>query len=382
MIDRIYLSPPHMSGAERLAVSEAFDSNFVAPAGPFLQEFELSVANALRIADSVALSSGTAAIHLALRVLDLKIGDEVFCSTLTFCASANPIVYERSKPYFIDSDPHSWNMDPCRLEDALRNRASRNRLPKAIVVVDIFGQPADMRSISELANRYDVPVIQDAAESLGATYHDQPVGAHAWATALSFNGNKIITTGGGGMLCSNDSDLIDKARFLATQARDPAPHYEHSTVGFNYRMSNIAAAIGVKQIEVLHDRVCRRREIFSCYERALSDLPGIEFMPEAPYGQSNRWLTVIQIDSSRFGASRDYVRTQLEEQNIESRPVWKPLHLQPVFSTSECEGGEVAERLFRNGLCLPSGSSLSEEDLGRVCSAVRKCFRAESSRAA
>ena len=381
MNQRIFLSPPHMSGEEEQAVSQAFASNYIAPVGPFLEEFEGAMASYLRVSNCVALASGTSALHLSLRCLDLEPGDEVFCSTLTFCASANPILYERATPFFIDSDPHTWNMDIDLLAQAMDDRARRNRLPKAIIAVDIFGQSVDMDALLAIANRYEVPVIDDAAEALGATYRNRPAGSSAWANVFSFNGNKIITTGGGGMLCSDDSQFIDKCRFLSTQARDPAPHYQHASLGFNYRMSNVAAAIGVRQLDVLPERVRRKREIFQIYEQLLGDLPGIEFMPEAIYGQSNRWLTTVRINPARFGCDAEQVRLRLETENIEARPVWKPLHLQPVYGKVGCMGGEVAEAIFREGLCLPSGTAMSDADLQRIAAIVRSCCTARKSAA-
>jgi len=365
-----------MSGQEEQAMGEVFASNYIAPVGPFLEEFEQAVAQHLGVSDCVALASGTAALHLSLRCLDLEPGDEVFCSTLTFCASANPILYERATPFFIDSDAQTWNMDVQLLADAMRQRAERNRLPKAIVAVDIFGQCVDMDAILEIAGAYDVPVVDDAAEALGATYRNRPAGSAAWANVFSFNGNKIITSGGGGMLCSDDSEFIAKCRRLSTQARDPAPHYQHSELGYNYRMSNVAAAIGVRQLDVLPDRVRRKREIFATYQQLLGDLPGLEFMPEAPYGVSNRWLTVARIDQEQFGCSPDVVRLRLEAEQIEARPVWKPLHLQPVYQGAGCQGGAVAEEIFRQGLCLPSGTAMTDADLVRIATIVRDCHSA------
>lgn len=375
---RIFLSPPHLSGQEQSRLVQALASNWVAPVGPMLDEFEQRMADYVGTSKALGLSSGTAAIHLALKCLRLQPTDEVLCSTLTFCASANPIVYEGGRPVFIDSDRSSWNMDPNLLEEELRECASRGKLPRAIIVVDIFGQSADMKAINGIAGQYGIPVIEDAAEALGATYMGSPVGSQAWTSIFSFNGNKIITTSGGGMLCSNDERVIDEARFLATQARDPAPHYEHSRIGYNYRMSNVLAAIGLSQLDVLDERVARRRAVFQEYQRCLAELPGIEFMPEATYGTGNRWLTVIQISPEQFGASPDAVRCLLEQQNIESRPVWKPLHMQPVFRGCRRRGGHVSEQLFRTGLCLPSGSSLRDEELARVTDCVRAaCSRSK-----
>jgi pyridoxal phosphate-dependent aminotransferase EpsN len=353
------------------SLSDVVTSNWIAPAGPHLEDFQEQFARQVGTPHALAVSSGTAALHLAMRYLGIGPGDDVLCSTLTFCASANPITYEGGTPVFIDSDRETWNMDPNLLEDELRDAARRGKLPRAIVVVDIFGQSADFDAINETAARYDIPVIDDAAEALGALYKGRPMGSHAWANVFSFNGNKIITTGGGGMLCSTDSEFIAKARHLATQARDPAPHYQHSVIGFNYRMSNVLAAIGLSQLSRLDERVQARRRHFEHYRRRLGELPGVTFMPEAPYGTSNRWLTVILIDERQCGVTRESLRLELERNNIESRPVWKPLHLQPVFAGCRVRGGAVAERIFEGGLCLPSGSAMTPKDLDRVCDIIQ-----------
>jgi pyridoxal phosphate-dependent aminotransferase EpsN len=347
-----------------------------------LEQLERNLAARLQMQHAAALSSGSAALHLAIRYLNLAPGDEVICSTLTFCASANPIVYEGGTPVFIDSDRETWNMDPNLLDDELRDGARRGKLPRAIIVVDIFGQSADLDAILSMASRYEIPVIEDAAEALGATYQGRPAGSSAWAAIVSFNGNKIITAGGGGALVSNDGRLVEDARFLATQARDPAPHYEHSRIGYNYRMSNVLAAIGVAQLEVLDDRVAARRRIFEFYRQRLGALPGISFMPEATYGVSNRWLSVIEVDTTQCGASPEDIRLHLERQNMESRPVWKPLHMQPVFAHCRCRGGAVAESLFDRGLCLPSGSAMTDAELTKVATAVTECPRFLQRRAA
>jgi len=367
---RIYLSPPHMSGEELTMVQEAFASNWIAPLGPHVDAFEKEVAAFAGVKHAAALSSGTSAIHLALRLLGVQPGDEVLCPTFTFSASANPILYEGAKPVFIDSESATWNMDPALLGDELAACAARGRLPRAAIVVDLYGQCADYDPILEACGRYEVPVIQDAAEALGATYKGGMAGAQGRLGVFSFNGNKIITTSGGGMLVSDDAQLIERARFLATQARDPAPHYQHSAVGFNYRMSNVLAGIGRAQLRALPERIAARRRNFESYRTALGALPGIEFMPLAPYGSGNCWLTCITIDPARFGASREDVRLALEAHDIESRPVWKPLHLQPVFAGSRVRGGGFAESVFDRGLCLPSGSSLSAADLDRICGLI------------
>ncbi len=382
MEERLYLSPPHMSGREQAYLAEVFDSNWIAPAGPHLEQFERRLADYVGVEHAVAVSSGTAALHLALRHLNLQPGDEVLCSTLTFCASANPIVYEGARPVFIDSEPNSWNLDPNLFEEELAACAARGKLPRAVVAVDIYGQSADMDAICEIASRYEIPVIEDAAEALGSTYRDRHVGTKAWASFFSFNGNKIITASGGGMLCSNDNELASRSRCLATQARDPAPHYQHSAVGYNYRMSNVLAAIGLGQLDVIEQRVEKRRRIYDFYRQQFQDLPGVSFMPEAPWGRSNRWLTVVQIDPTEFGANVEDVRLALEAENIEARLVWKPLHLQPVFARCRRRGRIVAEQIFHRGLCLPSGSALTDADLHRVASVVRSAGRSSVARLA
>ena len=371
-MNRIYLSPPHIGGMELELVKEAFATNWIAPLGPHVDAFEKEFASYVGVPHAAALSSGTAGIHLALRLLGMQPGDEVICSSLTFSASANPIAYEGGHPVFIDSETRSWNMDPALLAEELADCAARGRLPRAVIVVDLYGQCADYDPIVETCARYDVPIIQDAAESLGADYKGRKSGGQGRLGVFSFNGNKIITTSGGGMLVSEDANLIEKARFLATQARDPAPHYQHSQVGFNYRMSNVLAGIGRGQLQALPDRVAARRKNFQRYQDALGALPGIEFMPIADHGAPNCWLTCLTIDPAKFGATREDVRLALEAENIESRPMWKPLHLQPVFAGARTRGGGVSEHLFTRGLCLPSGSSLGAEDHARVCDIVSK----------
>jgi pyridoxal phosphate-dependent aminotransferase EpsN len=372
---RLYLSSPHMGGDERKLVEDAFDSNWIAPLGPHVDAFERELAERTGVGHAAALSSGTGAIHLALRILGVGQGDEVLASTLTFSATVNPIVYQGASPVFIDSTRESWNMDPALLAEELEACAKRGKLPKAVIVVDLYGQCADYDPILVACAKHGVPLIEDAAEALGATYKGRAAGSFGAMSIFSFNGNKIITTSGGGMLLSNRKEWIEKARFMATQARDPAPHYQHSEIGFNYRLSNLLAAVGRGQLRVLDQRVARRREINALYRKLLGPVPGIEFMPEAAYGVPNCWLTCVTVDPAKFGADREVIRLALEKVNIEARPVWKPMHLQPVFSGFRVRGGAVAADLFDRGLCLPSGSSMSDADVERVVSEVRSCAR-------
>jgi dTDP-4-amino-4,6-dideoxygalactose transaminase len=374
-LPRIHLSPPHLGPEELRLVEEAFASNWIAPLGPHVDAFEREFAAAVGTRHAAAVSSGTAALHLALRTLGVGPGDEVLCSTLTFVASANPIVYQGASPVFVDSEPASWNMDPVLLAAELDRAARRGRLPRAVVLVHLYGQSADLDAILAACDRHGVPVVEDAAEALGATYRGTCPGTRGHFGAYSFNGNKIITTSAGGMLVSPDAGAIEKARFLATQARDPAPHYQHSIAGFNYRMSNVLAAIGRGQLRVLPARVLARRRNWRLYEEALGSQAGLSFMPEAGYGKSSRWLTVIQVDPVEFGATAEDVRRELERRNIEARPVWKPMHLQPLFARARRIGGSVAEHLFRHGLCLPSGSALTDEERARVVEAVLRTPR-------
>jgi dTDP-4-amino-4,6-dideoxygalactose transaminase len=373
MNKRIFLSPPHMSGEEIKYIQEAFATNYIAPAGPQLDAFEQEFAAAVGARHAVAVSSGTAALHLALRYVGVESGDEVFCSTLTFVASANAILYLRAIPVFIDSERSSWNLDPELLTHALQERAKINQLPKAVILVHLYGQSADIDPIVDICRHYEVAVIEDAAEALGAEYKGRSPGTFGQAGIFSLNGNKIITASGGGVIVSDDQELTDKVRFWATQARDAAPHYEHSEMGYNYRMSNILAAIGRGQLRVLQDRVQKKREIFQYYEENLFELPGISFMPEAQFGRSTRWLSCLTIDPHRFGSDRETVRVALEKENIEARPIWKPLHMQKLFADCEVYGGSVSETLFRDGLCLPSGTAMSREDLNRTISIIKNC---------
>jgi len=373
---RIFLSSPHMGPDESRLVQEVFASNWIAPIGPQVDAFEREFTKWSGTTNAAALSSGTAALHLAVRWLGLEKGDEVLCSSLTFSASVNPVLYERATPVFVDSDAATWNMSPDVLAEAIADRIRRGRKPKACIVVHLYGQSADIDPIANLCRSHEIPLIEDAAEALGASYKGRPPGSFGLCGVHSFNGNKIITTSGGGMLVSNNASLIEKARFWATQARDPAPHYQHSEVGFNYRLSNVLAAIGRGQLRVLDQRIAARRANFAFYQQALGDLPGIGFMPEAPYGICTRWLTCITIDPAKAGVDREAVRLAMANENIEARPVWKPMHLQPLFAECPTYGGRVSEELFAGGLCLPSGSNLMPNDLGRVVEVVRGCWRA------
>jgi dTDP-4-amino-4,6-dideoxygalactose transaminase len=453
--ERLFLSPPHIGSAERDFVREAFESNYIAPLGPMVDAFEREFAAYTGIPHCLALASGTAAMHLALRELGVGPGDEVLASTLTFIGSVSPATFLGASVAFIDADEQSWNMDPGLLADELAECARRGKLPKAVIPTDLYGQCCDLERIKQACERYEIPVVADAAEAMGSRYQeteDSPVkwegdftgqggrraggdnagsggrrtedgrrktedggrrtegggqssvvshqssvcssmrhaGYGARTAVFSFNGNKIMTTSGGGMLASHDERLIEHARKLSQQARDPAPHYEHSEIGYNYRMSNILAAIGRGQLRVLDERVAAKRRIFEQYRQLLADLPGITFMPEPPYGRCNRWLTVILIDRAEFGSTPDQVRLALEAENIESRPIWKPMHLQPVFSecrvrSAECgvetgrqavarrSGKAISEDLFARGLCLPSGTAMGEEDVERVGKIIRRC---------
>lgn len=365
-----------MSGNEQKYIDEAFQTNWIAPLGPNIDEFEKKIAEYVGVNEAVAVSSGTAAIHLALSLLDVKKGDKVFCSSLTFVASANPIIYQGAEPVFIDSELDTWNMSPEALEMAMIDANCEGKLPKAVIVVNLYGQSAKLDEILSICNQYDVPVIEDAAESLGSTYKGKASGTFGKFGIYSFNGNKIITTSGGGMLISEDIEGLRKARFLATQARDPAPHYQHSSLGFNYRMSNILAGIGRAQLEVLNQRVEARRLIFEEYYRELGHLPGFYFMQELEHTLSNRWLTALTINEAEAGVSVRDILHALTEENIEARPVWKPLHLQPIFQGAKyypnSERESISEYLFENGICLPSGSNMTIEDQIRVINCIKE----------
>ena len=364
---RLFLSPPHLSGREIDEVTRAFASNYIAPIGPALAAFEADFKAYAGFPHAVALTSGTAAMHLALRHLGVGPGDEVWAASLTFIGSVGPAVQERATPVFFDCDAATWTLDPAMLADALAKAARAGRLPKAVLPTDLYGQSCDLDAIVAMCAEHGVPVICDSAEAMGATYKGRHAGRGAWASVFSFNGNKIMTTSNGGMLASDDEALIEHARKLSQQAREAAPHYEHTEVGYNYRLSNILAAIGVGQLATLDDHMARRRAIFARYADKLGALPGVTFMPEAAYGRHNRWLTVCLIDPAAFGAGREDVRLTLETRDIESRPVWKPMHLQPVFKDAPRVGGAVCERLFDIGLCLPSGSAMTDADVDRVC---------------
>ncbi len=371
------LSLPHMSGFEQTYVDEAFDNNWIAPVGTNIDHFEKELADEVGALHAVALSSGTAAIHLALSLLGVASGDTVFCSSLTFVASANPILYQGATPVFIDSEPGTWNMSPVALEAAFKDARKKGRSPKAVIVVNLYGQSADMDPIGEICESYGVPVIEDAAESLGATYKKKSSGTIGELGVYSFNGNKIITTSGGGMLVSRSGELIERARFLSTQARDNAPYYQHSVMGYNYRMSNILAGIGRGQLKVLKDRVKARREVFNRYAEALSDVDFIEWMPEAPFGTSTRWLSVLTIDRRKSSILPEDVITRLADRDIEARRIWKPMHLQPLFAENRyfTHGDEsISDRVFETGICLPSGSGMTEEQQKRVIDALIELF--------
>jgi dTDP-4-amino-4,6-dideoxygalactose transaminase len=367
---RIYLSPPDVGELERGFLLDAFDSNWIAPLGPHVEAFEREFGAAVGVPHAVALSSGTAALHLSLLALGVGAGDEVLVSTLTFAATANAVAYVGATPVFIDASPATWTLDPDLLEEELEQRARNGRRPAAVVAVDLYGQCCDYGRIEAACDRYGVPLVEDAAEALGATFEKRRAGAFGRCAAFSFNGNKIITTSGGGMLVSHDRWIAERARHLASQARDAASHYEHSEVGFNYRLSNLLAAVGRAQLQRLEEKIARRRAIRCRYEHELLPLGGIQFLKEADYGRTNGWLTCITVDAQGFGASREQIRLWLDARGIESRPVWKPMHLQPVFRSCPARGGAVAARLFETGLCLPSGSSLSDAEQDEVIAAI------------
>lgn len=372
--NRIYLSLAHMSGNEQKYIQEAFDTNWVVPLGPNVDGFEKDLKQYLdQERFVVALSAGTAALHLGLIQLGVKAGDEVICQSFTFSASANPILYQHATPVFVDSEPQTWNMDPDLLEEAIEDRYKKTgRYPKAIIPVHLYGMPANMERITAIANKYGIPVLEDAAEALGAEYKGQKCGTFGDFGVLSFNGNKMITTSGGGALVCRTAEQAAKTKFYATQARDQAPHYQHSQIGYNYRMSNICAGIGRGQMTVLQKHVERRRAIQKMYSRALTGYKGIRLLENpSPDYNSNHWLTCILVDPALAGFSREDLRLKMEAENIETRPLWKPMHLQPVFAHAPFYGNGTSEKLFEQGLCLPSGSILSDEDIRRVIECVK-----------
>jgi pyridoxal phosphate-dependent aminotransferase EpsN len=362
---RILLSLPHLSGRELRLVEEAIASNYIAPLGPHVDRFEAMMREITGFRHVLAVSSGTAALHLALRLAGVGYGDEVWCPSMTFIGGIAPIMYQGAKPRFFDCDENAL-IDLDLVEAALKDAAASGTLPKVLMIADLYGLTCDSARAQALATRYGVKLVNDAAESLGSLEQGQSSGRGAWAAGYSFNGNKIITTSGGGALATDDGEMIDKARFLSTQAREPAPHYEHETFGYNYRLSNICAAIGCAQLEVLPDRVARRRAISARYEKSLSGLPGLRFLAERKGTVANRWLTVLLFDPTTTGVSREQVRLALDAAGIEARPAWKPMHMQPVFKDAACTGGKVAEQIFEQGLCLPSGSAMTDDDVDRV----------------
>jgi pyridoxal phosphate-dependent aminotransferase EpsN len=367
---RVYLSPPDLGAQERSLLLDAFDSNWVVTTGPHIDAFEREFAAAVGVPHAVAVSSGTAALHLALVALGIGRGDEVITSTMTFAATANVIVYVGATPVFVDVSADSWTLDPDLLDELLERRAQAGRRTAAVIAVDLYGQCANYDRVAAVCEWHGIPLIEDAAEALGATCGDQQAGAFGQCAAFSFNGNKIITAGGGGMLVSHRVDIIDRARHLANQARDPAAHYQHSCIGFNYRLSNLLAAIGRGQLRSLNDKVRRRRAINDRYQRELALLPGIAFMPEADYGRGNCWLTCITVAPDEFGQTREEIRRSLETEDIESRPLWKPMHRQPVFAGCDIYGGAIADDLFEHGLCLPSGSALTPQEQALVIDVI------------
>lgn len=370
MNKKIWLSSPNMGGKEIEYVTEAFETNWIAPLGPNVDGFESDMSTYLDEANIAALSSGTAAIHLALIMLGVQPGDDVICQSFTFSASANPIRYQFANPIFIDSEPDSWNMDPQLLEQAIVNGIEKGKKPKAVIVVHLYGQAAKMDEIVSICKKYNVPLIEDAAEALGSEYKGQKLGTFGDFGILSFNGNKIITTSGGGMLVAKDENYIRRAKFLATQARDEAPHYQHSHIGYNYRMSNILAGVGRGQMRVIGERIEQKRGIFQKYFDVFKDIDGINFQSEIDNSYSNKWLTAIVIDPVKLKLSREDIRKELLKHNIESRPLWKPMHLQPVFSAYKSYITGVSENLFNDGLCLPSDTNMTNEEQNKIIKIV------------
>lgn len=372
MKSKIWLSSPHMGGNELKYINEAFNTNWIAPLGPNVNQFEKELAAKLNVPDVAVLSSGTSAIHLALIILGIKTGDEVICSSFTFSASANPILYQNATPIFIDSESETWNMDPDLLEFAITDRIKKGKKPKAIILVHLYGMPAKIKEIIDIAEHYNIPLIEDAAEALGSTYKKVSCGSFGLIGILSFNGNKIITTSGGGALISGHPEYVKRARFLSTQARDNAPFYQHSEIGYNYRMSNVVAGIGRGQLEVLEDRVIRRREMNKFYRDLLCKYEYISFQNEPEDHFSNYWLTSIIINDNTKAITNEILRRNMELENIESRLLWKPMHLQPVFGNYPSYLSGVSEKFFNKGLCLPSGSNLSELDKDRISNCIIK----------
>ena len=378
---RIYLASPHMGGLEEVFVKEAFDTNWIAPLGANVDGFEKELSEYVGSKTGAALASGTAAIHMALKAVGVKKGDKVFCSSLTFAASCNPIIYEGGIPVFIDSEPESHNMSPVALEKAFKAYEEKREMPKAVIVVNLYGQSADMDKIIEICKKYNVPIIEDAAESLGATYKGKHSGTFGEYGVYSFNGNKIITTSGGGMLVSNNEEGIAKVRFWSTQARDKARHYEHTELGYNYRMSNIVAGIGRGQLRVLEDRIAKKKEIFETYKEAFKETEDIEMMPVCEYGEPNYWLTTITLNENSKVKPLDIILA-LEKENIESRPIWKPMHIQPYykeydFYSHNDEEISVSEDIFNRGVCLPSDTKMSDHDMNRVIRIIKNLFQKE-----
>ncbi|MGW8121946.1 DegT/DnrJ/EryC1/StrS family aminotransferase [Roseivirga echinicomitans] len=372
MEERIWLSSPHMGGNELKYVKEAFDTNWIAPLGPNVDNFEKELGEYLKIENVAALSSGTAAIHLALIILGVQPGDEVIAQSFTFCGTTNPILYLGATPVLVDSEKGTWNIDPVLLEETIQDRIKKGKKPKAVIMVHLYGMPARMKELEAVCNRYEIPLIEDAAEALGSTIAGRKAGSFGDFGILSFNGNKIITTSGGGALVSHKKEYIDKSRFLATQARDDAPHYEHTELGYNYRMSNILAGVGRGQLEVLDNHILKRREVNAFYREHLN-FEGISFQSESSESDfSNYWLTSVLIEPSLLGLSREDIRLELWKSNIETRPLWKPMHLQPLYKDGLYYGNGVSDALFLNGLCLPSGSNLTLVELERVVTAIKK----------
>ena len=373
---RIYLSPPHMSGGEMKYIDEAFDQNWIAPLGPNVDGFEKAVADYCGVRDAAALSSGTAAIHLALIILGVQPGDEVIASSFTFSGTVNPVSYLGATPVFVDSEESTWNMDPRLLEEAVKDRIKKGKRVKAIIPVHLYGMPANMESILSIAEKYDIPVVEDAAEALGSCIKDKQAGSFGRIAILSFNGNKILNTSGGGMLLSDDPEITAKARFLATQARDRAPYYQHTQIGYNYRMSNLLAGVGRGQMEVIDERVRQRRENHFYYREQLEKVDGITFLKESGEAYfSNHWLTTILIDPEKTGTSNKLLMEEMERHNIEARYLWKPMHLQPVFFDAPAYVNGTSERLFQQGLCLPSGSNMSDGDRDRVMKVLKHTLK-------